>query len=65
MQAQELHDLLKAELWRIERLGDFPDVTFEDACMRCFEEKAHKKSIDSDKGQAGSDSRSCILKGFC
>ncbi|MEY4922464.1 MAG: hypothetical protein RLY17_1181, partial [Pseudomonadota bacterium] len=32
-QAQELHDRLKAEQWRIERLGDFPDVTFDDACL--------------------------------
>lgn len=52
-QAQELHDRRKAELWRIERLGDFPDVTFEEACMRWFEEKAHKKSIDADKGRIG------------
>lgn len=52
-QAQELHDRRKAELWRIERLGDFPDLTFEEACMRWFEEKAHKKSIDADKGRIG------------
>ncbi|MGD8203427.1 site-specific integrase [Pantoea sp. FN0305] len=52
-QAQELHDRRKAELWRIERLGDFPDVTFEEACMRWLEEKAHKKSLDADKGRIG------------
>ncbi len=52
-QAQELHDRLKAEQWRIERLGDFPDVTFDDACLRWLEEKAHKKSLDADKGRMG------------
>ncbi|CQJ56585.1 integrase family protein [Yersinia enterocolitica] len=52
-QAQELHDRLKSEQWRIERLGDFPDVTFDDACLRWLEEKAHKKSLDADKGRIG------------
>lgn len=52
-QAQELHDQRKAELWRIEKLGDFPSVTFDEACMRWLEEKAHKKSLDADKGRMG------------
>ncbi|HHE1453560.1 site-specific integrase [Yersinia enterocolitica] len=52
-QAQELHDRLKSEQWRMERLGDFPDVTFDDACLRWLEEKAHKKSLDADKGRIG------------
>lgn len=52
-QAQELHDKRKAELWRIDKLGDFPDVTFEEACLRWLEEKAHKKSLDADKGRIG------------
>lgn len=50
-QAQELHDKLKAELWRVDRLGDFPDVSFEKACLRWLEEKADKKSLDSDKSR--------------
>lgn len=50
-QAQELHDSRKAELWRVNRLGDFPDVTFEEACLRWLEEKADKKSLDTDKGR--------------
>ncbi|HDL6965346.1 TPA: site-specific integrase [Yersinia enterocolitica] len=37
----------------MERLGDFPDVTFDDACLRWLEEKAHKKSLDADKGRIG------------
>ncbi|HGJ5881892.1 integrase [Arsenophonus sp.] len=48
-QAQELHDRRKAELWRIEKLGDFPNVTFEEACLRWLEEKSEKKSLDTDK----------------
>nr|WP_279077285.1 site-specific integrase [Hafnia alvei] len=52
-QAQELHDRRKAELWRIERLGDFPDVTFDEACLRWIEEKADKKSLDDDKSRMG------------
>lgn len=47
-QAQELHDKRKSELWRIEKLGDFPDVTFEEAIVRWIEEKADKKSLDDD-----------------
>ncbi|STI77296.1 site-specific recombinase, phage integrase family protein [Escherichia coli] len=49
--AQELHDKRKAELWRVEKLGDLPDVTFEEACLRWLEEKADKKSLDSDKSR--------------
>ncbi|HHG8786306.1 TPA: tyrosine-type recombinase/integrase [Citrobacter sedlakii] len=52
-QAQELHDKRKAELWRVDRLGDFPDVTFEEACLRWIEEKSDKKSLDTDKGRIG------------
>ncbi|MEM8280189.1 site-specific integrase [Morganella morganii] len=50
-QAQELHDKRKSELWRIEKLGDFPSVTFEEAIVRWLEEKADKKSLDDDKGR--------------
>ena len=52
-QAQELHDRRKAELWRIERFGDFPDVTFEEACMRWLERK-HTRSL-SMQTRAGPD----------
>lgn len=48
-QAQELHDRRKSEFWRIDRLGDFPDVTFDEACLRWLQEKADKKSLDTDK----------------
>lgn len=52
-QAQELHDKRKAELWRVDRLGDYPDVAFEEACLRWIEEKSDKKSLDTDKGRMG------------
>ncbi|HCB1888252.1 TPA: site-specific integrase [Citrobacter amalonaticus] len=48
-----MHDKRKAELWRVDRLGDFPDVTFEEACLRWIEEKSDKKSLDTDKGRMG------------
>lgn len=48
-QAQELHDQLKAEAWRVEKLGGYPSVTFDDACLRWLQEKEHKKSLDDDK----------------
>lgn len=34
-------------------MGDFPDVTFDEACLRWIEEKADKKSLDDDKGRMG------------
>ncbi|WP_144814161.1 site-specific integrase [Enterobacter sp. DE0047] len=49
--ATELHDKRKAELWRVDRLGDFPDVTFDDVCLRWLEEKAEKKSIKDDQSR--------------
>ncbi|AKJ41751.1 integrase [Pragia fontium] len=52
-EAQELHDKRKSELWRIDKLGDFPDVTFDEACLRWLEEKAEKKSLDDDKSRMG------------
>lgn len=32
--AQELHDRLKAELWRLEKLGEEPERSFEEAAIR-------------------------------
>lgn len=52
-QATELHDKLKAEAWRVSKLGEIPDMTFEEACVRWLEEKAHKKSLDDDKSRIG------------
>lgn len=49
--AQELHDSRKAERWRVDRLGEMPDYTFEEACLRWIEEKSHKKSLNDDKSR--------------
>ncbi|WP_420885102.1 integrase [Arsenophonus nasoniae] len=48
-QAQELHDKLKAEAWRVDELGELPIRTFEEACLRWLDEKGHKRSLDDDK----------------
>jgi hypothetical protein len=40
--AQELHDKLKADLWRQAKLGDKPKYTWEDAALRWLNEQAHK-----------------------
>lgn len=50
-EATELHDRLKAEAWRTAKLGAMPRVSFEEACVRWIEEKAHKKSLDDDKSR--------------
>jgi len=41
--AQEYHDRLKAELWRVERLGDKPEYTFEQAAVRFLNEAEGQK----------------------
>ncbi len=52
-QAKELHDKLKAEMWRTEKLGEAPVKLFEEACLRWLNEKSHKRSLDSDKSKIG------------
>lgn len=52
-QAQELHDKLKAEMWRTEKLGDAPVKYFEEACLRWLNEKADKKCLNADKSKIG------------
>ncbi len=53
LQAQELHDKRKSELWRVDKMGDAPDVTFDQACIRWLEEKGDKKSIADDESRIG------------
>lgn len=48
-QAQELHDKLKGEVWRQQRLGDRPKRIWQDAAVRWLREQAHKASLDDDK----------------
>ena len=48
-EAQELHDQLKGEVWRRERLGARPKRIWQDAAVRWLREQAHKASIDGDR----------------
>lgn len=50
--AQELHDELKRRAWRDDKLGEKLTKTWEDACLRWFEEKDAKKSIEDDRSRA-------------
>jgi integrase len=47
--AEELHDKLKSEIWRVQRLGDRPGHIWQDAVVRWLREQAHKASLDDDK----------------
>jgi integrase len=47
--AQELHDKLKAESWRIGKLGERYRRTWNEAVVRWLKESAHKATIDTDK----------------
>ncbi len=47
--AQELHDKLKAETWRLDKLGERPRHTWNEAVVRWLKEQSHKASIESDK----------------
>lgn len=46
---QEHHDRLKAELWRLAKLGEKPRHTWNDAVVRWLKESSHKATIDNDK----------------
>jgi len=48
-EAQELHDKLKAEAWRVKNLGEKPRYTWQEAVVRWLTEQSHKKSIETDK----------------
>ncbi len=48
-QAQQLHDQLKADLWRQSKLGESPDKTWDDAVVRFIREKSDNRTIDNDK----------------
>ncbi|MEB8486699.1 site-specific integrase [Acidithiobacillus ferriphilus] len=48
IQAEELHDSLKAQSWRQAKLGDRPEYLWDDAGVRWIEEKGHKASLHDD-----------------
>lgn len=47
--ALELHDKLKAEAWRIAKLGEKPRRTWNDAVVRWLKESTHKATLEMDK----------------
>lgn len=47
-QAQELHDKLKMESWRVDRLGDKPKYTWDDAGRKWLQETSHKRTHRED-----------------
>lgn len=47
--AQEFHDRLKNDLWRIGKLGERPRRIWDDAVVRWLSEQSHKATIDTDK----------------
>jgi len=50
-EAQEYHDRLKAELWRVAKLGDKPDRTWREAVVKWLEEMTHKATLKDDRAR--------------
>jgi len=50
-QAQELHDQLKAEAWRLDKLRERPRHDWNDAVVRWLKETGHKATHEHDKAK--------------
>ena len=50
-QAQELHDRLKNDAWRLYRLGDRPKRTWQDAVEGRLREQSHKATHEEDRSK--------------
>src|SRR5689334_1430101 len=50
-QAQEYHDRLKAEAWRVEKLGEKPTRTWDEAGVKWLQETQHKATHEDDKAK--------------
>jgi len=48
-EAQELHDKMKAEAWRVVKLGEKPKYTWDEAAAKFLMESEHKASHRDDK----------------
>jgi len=46
--ALEFHDRIKAELWRVDKLGAKPKYSWNDAVVRWLKENRHKATADED-----------------
>ncbi len=51
VEAQRLHDKLKAELWKVNILKEKPTKDWNDAVIRWCDESQHKRSLDSDQSK--------------
>lgn len=49
LKAQQYHDQLKTEAWRVFKLGERPRRLWQEAVVRFLGEKAHKASLRDDK----------------
>ena len=50
-EAQELHDKLRVEAWRVHRLGEKPRRTWDEAALKWLQESAHKATHEEDKAK--------------
>lgn len=50
-QAQELHDSMKAEAWRVQKMGDKPTYVWDDAAYKFLMETQHKATHRDDKSR--------------
>ena len=48
--AQELHDKLKSESWRVKNVGDKPRYSWQQAVVRYLSEQSESKTIENTKG---------------
>jgi len=48
VEAQELHDRLKAEHWRLQKLGEQPKRTWDEATSKWLQETGHKRTHHED-----------------
>ncbi|WP_370546384.1 site-specific integrase [Edwardsiella tarda] len=50
-QAEELYYRMRSDAWREDKMGEAPRKTFQEACARWMQEKAHKRTLNSDKSK--------------
>src|SRR5882757_5249973 len=47
--AQQLHDQLKANVWRQDQLKEKPERVWQESVVRWLKESSHKRSLENDK----------------
>ena len=47
-QAQEFEDRFRADMWRVDKLGDKPRRTWKEATVKWCKESTYKKTLDTD-----------------